>query len=94
MDLYLHSLNTASWRGAVLKHRDFTFLPLPYLSHLRWSRRLGCPFTRTRKRCHENSCKVDLRETLWGWRVDGTGPGSCPVAGSGVNDVKLWVLLL
>jgi hypothetical protein len=26
MELYLHSLNTPSWRGAELKHRDkFTF---------------------------------------------------------------------
>jgi hypothetical protein len=28
MELYLHSPNTPSWRGAQLKHRDnFTFLP-------------------------------------------------------------------
>jgi hypothetical protein len=25
VELYLHSLNAPSWRGAHLKHRDFTF---------------------------------------------------------------------
>jgi len=32
IDLYLHSSNTPSWRGAQLKHRDnFTFALLPYI---------------------------------------------------------------
>jgi hypothetical protein len=26
VELYLHSPNTPSWRGAQLKHRDFTFI--------------------------------------------------------------------
>jgi hypothetical protein len=34
VELYLHSPNTSSWRGAQLKHRDnFTLpLPLPYIT--------------------------------------------------------------
>jgi len=35
-------------------------------------------------------CKMDLREIGWGWEVDGTGWGSCPVGGFGISGVEPW----
>jgi hypothetical protein len=32
--------------------------------------------------------KMDLRKQAWGWEVDGTGSGSCPVTGFGISGVQ------
>jgi len=66
VELYLHSLNTPSWRGAQLKHRDnFTFI-----SRLNWSPylyvllELSHP-TASEKQCNEMMLQVKVTDTTW-----------------------------
>jgi hypothetical protein len=32
-------------------------------------------------------CLLNIMEVGWGWEVDGTGLGSCPLAGFGISGV-------
>jgi len=45
-----------------------------------------CPLHRSGR--WEGNIKMYLRETGWGWEVNETGSGSCPMADFGISDVE------